>query len=270
MGAPVAPHELVPDGPLVARRLKITRKMVQEHGTTDGCAQCSHIRAFGEAKPGLAHSERCRSRLMTALGDTTAGAARLERYEERVDRAVASHHESYRGPTQEPPGASGVRGAMGVPSDEVEPTETLMATATSNRATSSRPLASPDTDMGAGDGNMTDDDDDVVTAMMSIGELKKRIQESQQHIQQLEDREASDVVQVLAMLGADPRSYRREHKQAVRRVVSEVYSPPRVTEMLKGMSNHGLTPGLALDITTTDPQMANPGISPSRANGREP
>ena len=198
MGDPVEPHEPVPDGPLVARRLKITRKMLHEHGTTDACAQCFHIRAFGENKPGLAHSERCRNRLMEALGHTAAGAARLERYAERVDRATTGHHESFRGPTQEHPGASGVRGAMAVPSDDLGPTETPMATATS--------ATSHDTAMGAGDGDMADDDEEnVVTAMMSIGELKKRIQESQQHVQQPEDREASDVVQVLAMLGGGPQ-----------------------------------------------------------------
>ena len=68
-----------------------------------------------------------------------------------------------------------------------------MATATSH-----------DTAMGAGNGDMSDDEENMVTVMMSIGELKKRIQEAQQHVQQLEDREASDVVQVRAMLGRTP------------------------------------------------------------------
>ena len=67
------PHEPVPDGPITARRLKITRKMLHEYGTTEGCPQCSHIRAFGEAKPGLNHSEKCRQRLMEALGSTAEG-----------------------------------------------------------------------------------------------------------------------------------------------------------------------------------------------------
>ena len=198
MGRPVEPHEPVPDGPIVARRLKITRKMLHEHGTTEGCPQCSHIRAFGEAKPGLTHSDKCRSRLMEALGGTAAGAARLERYEERVDRAIASHYDSFRGPTQEPPGASGVRGAMGA-----TPAETRMATTAASRA--------HDTAMEAGDGEMSDDDNMVTSisdkteaAMMSVGELKKRIQEAQKHVTYLEEREASDVVQVLAMPGRTP------------------------------------------------------------------
>ena len=270
LGEQVAPHPSEADGPLVARRLKITRKTLHEHGTTDGCPQCSHLRAFGESKPGLQHSEKCRQRLMEALNGTAEGASRLERYEERIDRAIASHHDSSLGPTQVPPGASGVRGAMGVPSDEAAAeTPVVNTTATSNRATSSRPLAPPDTDMGAGNGyeEVSDDDDEnMMTAVndrvdemtMSIGELKKRIEDAQQHVKRIEEREAGDVVQVLALLGADPRSYRREQKQAVRRIVSEVYSPPRITEMLKGMSNQGLTPGLALDITTIDPADGEP------------
>ena len=67
-----------------------------------------------------------------------------------------------------------------------------------------------------------------------------------------------EVTAVLAILGADPRSHRREKKQAVKRLVSEIYSPPRVTAMLKRMTNHGLTPGLALDLTTHDPDDGQP------------
>ena len=70
---------------------------------------------------------------------------------------------------------------------------------------------------------------------------------------EIQAQEHEDVVQVLAMLGGDPRSFKREQKQAVRRIVSEMYSPPRVTAMLRGMTDHGMTPGLALDITVLDP-----------------
>ena len=63
---------------------------------------------------------------------------------------------------------------------------------------------------------------------------------------------------VLLLIGADPSSFRREKKQANRRLVSEIYSPPRVTAMLTRMTNHGLTPGLALDLTTIDPDDGMP------------
>ena len=63
---------------------------------------------------------------------------------------------------------------------------------------------------------------------------------------------------IMAVLGADPKSFKREKRQAVRRLVSEIYSPPRITDMLRHMSNHNLTPGLALDLTTFDPDDGQP------------
>ena len=88
-----------------------------------------------------------------------------------------------------------------------------------------------------------------------MGELKRRIGMVQET---LVEKEQATMVEVLALLGADPKSFRRERKQAVRRVVTEIYSPPRVTEMLNHMSNHKLTPGLAFDLTTLDPDDGTP------------
>ena len=61
------------------------------------------------------------------------------------------------------------------------------------------------------------------------------------------------VMAVMAVMGADTKSYRREHRRAARMVLSEIYSPPRVTKILSGMPSHALAPGFALDLTCTDP-----------------
>ena len=53
-------------------------------------------------------------------------------------------------------------------------------------------------------------------------------------------------------MGGDGKKYRRETKQGVKRLVSEIYSPPRVTKMLEKMPNSEVLPGFALDITTYD------------------
>ncbi len=50
------------------------------------------------------------------------------------------------------------------------------------------------------------------------------------------------------------RSYHREGRKAMRRVVSEVYSPPRVTAALRKMKSKFLAPGFALDLTVMDPE----------------
>ena len=79
MGAEVDGHPPpVADAAPEARRVKITMKVLQEFGYTESCKQCDHIRAFNEHKAGIAHSEVCRKRIMTAMAATTRGAARLE------------------------------------------------------------------------------------------------------------------------------------------------------------------------------------------------
>ena len=56
----------------------------------------------------------------------------------------------------------------------------------------------------------------------------------------------------------ETKSFKREHKKAMRRMVSEVYSPPRVTKMLSGMKDHPLLAGFALDVTCNDPDDGTP------------
>ena len=62
-----------------------------------------------------------------------------------------------------------------------------------------------------------------------------------------------DSMAVMAVMGADSKSYKRVRKRAAKMVLSEVFSPPRVTKILSGMPGHPLAPGVALDLTCTDP-----------------
>ena len=95
-------------------------------------------------------------------------------------------------------------------------------------------------------------------AVSTVAELHRRIERSKAHIAPIRDCEHDDVVQILAMPGGDPRSFRREQKQVVRKIVSDIYSPPRVTEMLRGMTDHGMAPGLAMEIRVIDPLEGKP------------
>ena len=51
---------------------------------------------------------------------------------------------------------------------------------------------------------------------------------------------------------------RRDTRRSFRRLVSEVYSLPRVTKMLSAMPRSMLAPGLALHITCNDPDDGQP------------
>ncbi len=54
--------------------------------------------------------------------------------------------------------------------------------------------------------------------------------------------------------------YQREARTASRKIVSEIYSPPRVTELLGKIRRRyrRLVPGYALDLTTNDPMDGKP------------
>jgi hypothetical protein len=63
---------------------------------------------------------------------------------------------------------------------------------------------------------------------------------------------------LLMSLASSGRKYGRETRAAHRRIVSEVYSPPRVTaEIKKGRHPH-LVPGFAFDLTVCDPDDGQP------------
>ena len=59
-------------------------------------------------------------------------------------------------------------------------------------------------------------------------------------------------MQIVGTLGGNVIKYRRERGRALRAVLSEIYSPPRVTAMAKVCPLYGILPGFALDLTTTD------------------
>ena len=58
---------------------------------------------------------------------------------------------------------------------------------------------------------------------------------------------------LLAQMGSSGRSYRRESAAAARRFVSEIYSPPGVTALIRQLKVRHVMPGYAFDITTVDP-----------------
>ena len=58
---------------------------------------------------------------------------------------------------------------------------------------------------------------------------------------------------LLQHLGSSGRSYLRENRASCRMIVSEMYSPPRVTAELRRMKHRHLMPGFALDLTVVDP-----------------
>ena len=61
-----------------------------------------------------------------------------------------------------------------------------------------------------------------------------------------------DIIGVVRALGGCANRYRRERRKAMKAVVSEIYSPPRVTAAAKLLPELKVIPGFALDLTTAD------------------
>ncbi len=144
---------------------------------------------------------------------------------------------------------AGVRGSMGDPAEEV-PTETPVSQNAPHRV--SEEIITQD-DMEADGGNGTGAEQADVE-MDFIGNCEV--------IDELGSLEPSvdDVVSSIFLqeLGASAGKYKRETRRGMRAIVSEIYSPPRVTEMIaKGRHRHVL-PGVALDITVNDPLDGRP------------
>ena len=53
-------------------------------------------------------------------------------------------------------------------------------------------------------------------------------------------------------LGGNVGKYRRERTKAPKTIVSEIYSPPKVTSVAKLCPSFGILPGFALDLSTSD------------------
>ena len=66
-----------------------------------------------------------------------------------------------------------------------------------------------------------------------------------------------EIMKIVKHLGADTGQYRRERNQQIGKLVSEIYSGPRVTSALKLLPGLGLAPGFAFDLTTVDDEGNN-------------
>ena len=235
------------------RQLKITMKLLKDFGTTRDCPQCGHIRAFQEAKPGLSHSAACRKRLMEDMSKTDEGRAKLEEYEHRVNRAIAERHDGLLDAPDLAPGALDLPDAAGAvplpegipdPRDELEPDVGPVAAGRHARFEEENRRTRESYPAPGGHGldipQRAMDADESIDASMDLIESN------------------DDCMIMLAHIGVETKNYRKEHRKAFRRVISEVYSPPRVTKLLSALPPTALAPGFALDLTCIDPDDGKP------------
>ena len=96
----------------------------------------------------------------------------------------------------------------------------------------------------------TTDVEDDLGPMLNVLEQEELLS---QELQQC----AAETVRLIAALGGQRAAYHRERKQAVQRMVAEVYSAPRVTKVAKLLPSLRILPGFALDLFGTDDEGQN-------------
>ncbi len=76
---------------LIIKRMRITRKNVEEFGTMEGCPGCKAVRLGRVAQ---AHSEECRNRIETKLMETEEGREKIEKDIQRKNEMMARKMEA--------------------------------------------------------------------------------------------------------------------------------------------------------------------------------
>jgi hypothetical protein len=69
---------------------------------------------------------------------------------------------------------------------------------------------------------------------------------------ELVTRDAEEILKLVRDLGGSVSTYKRERNKAMKGIVSEIYSPPRITKTIKMMPSSEVLAGFALDHTTCD------------------
>jgi len=238
-------------------------------GWTEHCPKCTKAQRYGWKKSAnQQHTQACRIRMENLLAQTARGRERLGHTKERLDQWSAD---------QGPDGAVLGAGSKG---------ENVVAAAPQNLG---RPLGvppPPEARVGYMPRIEEDDAEDTpfdvpggeqapLTPRPAADDSAEPMEV--EHLEALvvtpEDKDVAPVVNLLdtepelaedalrdnveilrlvAQLGGSASKYRRERAGAVRNLVAEIYSAPRVTRALKMLPALGLTAGFALDLTNSD------------------
>ena len=79
--------------------------------------------------------------------------------------------------------------------------------------------------------------------------VMKGVSEDERKIIKAKDHE---IMEIVRQLGGEDRAYRRERRKALKPMLAEMHSVPRVTAAARLLPSMGIIPGFALDLTTTD------------------
>ena len=201
---------------------------------------------------------------------------RVGRSERTVDAGPLGFVDKHTLPTRRFDDDEGVRGGVDIPADEAHPAETPawpeeMAAQMRARARTQREGTERRWEIERGGapgydgprGMEEGDEDEAMEDARTEGNTPTSAPATAHEDQDDDMASLIQDLQCMEMIGSISHSCntggrRRDLRRGLRRMVSEIYSPPRVTKMLSAMPNRLLAPGLALDITCIDPDDGKP------------
>ena len=260
-------------------------------GSTPGCNKCIHADDHGWGKTGGPHSAACLEMFERLLLELSAGRRRVEEAQKRKEMHAKKQRELENGePVAEdtpiPQRFEEMENAEQIPLPAIPTPEWRdvpggdEAPLTPRRAPAESPESGdddggdPDQDMNDGmekpytpiamdtDAGMVSED---VRGAMGVpsdeppGETSGGTPEMQELLSIVNDeahkiiRDADiEIMQLVEELGGGGRAYARERRTQIRNIVSEIYSPARVTQAIKLLPGIGLVAGFAFDITNAN------------------
>ena len=261
---------------------------LEEHGFTRECQQCEYNQFHRKSKTGLSHTATCRKRLLDALMTTPAGRRRLETYEEKIDHAIADRGPDFDWETgRQRPSEAAAEAAATTPTtvEQEQPRRIIVTDPTADevqRAPASRevvqvradeiPREFPDQRPLEDDVQEEMEEESEDTEMGYLGSKSDPVLSVL--LMQLGNVESTSGVRGALAVRADeaipaetPKAgchldtagtVGMMHDKTSKHVVSEVYSPPRITLEIKKGKYRNLASGIALDLTVNDPDDGRP------------
>ena len=261
----------------IPKAFRINYADLTTYGFTKDCPQCDFNMMHQKSRQGQTHTAMCRRRILDAMLATPEGRQRLEVYESKVDQAIADRGPDYKWQT------GGARVELAPPSriqDEqprrevvVNEDERPRREAVPNREEFSRhepaqesrvgvwgPMGGPTDELPSetpGSSSMADqhtDDNENSPIDDWHGDIEMGF------IGCMRDPESSKILERLGYVEDEDDIVAQIGNNDDKHVVSEIYSPPRITQELKSRRSkfRNLAPGLAFDLTVKDPDDGQP------------
>ena len=246
-----------------AQSIQVRKADWLKHGSTPGCGKCLHADTFGWGQMGGPHSQDCVERFRRFFMESEVGRERLAREERRQQQRRPEEGGDMMADAPPPPSLEYPPAASGPETPRVH----------DQQPASPMPdeFAPSEVDQPMGDDQATPQGEDEQMEHVSLIQEMMAVAVEADVIREIQ-RDWKEIVNVVESLGGCSRRYGREKRQQLKAIVSEIYSPPRVTAAIKLLPEFNLIPGFAFDITTMDengrPWDFNDPIQRARARER--